>query len=335
MNLLKKKGLLAALAACLALSGCAADARPLATAVPEQTPGAVLQPSGGEKPEIPGKLEVGKDGQPVLSVYDVKRSQVVTMPIEDYLLGVLAGEMHGDWPLEALKAQAILARTFVLKFVQDKESRYPGADISTDIEEAQAYEPAAVNDNIRQAVAETDGLVLSSGGELPYAWFHAHSGGKTALAKEGLDYQKEEPPYTQSVEGMESDEADEEAAQWEVSFPAAEVMKAAQQVGATGNQLAEIAVSERGASGRATKIAINGKSVSAAAFRIALGSTQMRSTLIDSLTFSDGKVVISGRGYGHGVGMSQWGAYAMAKSGKSAREIVTHYFQDVQVVRLW
>ena len=126
---------------------------------------------------------------------------------------------------------------------------------------------------------------------------------------------------------MESDEADEEAAQWEVSFPAAEVMKAAQQVGATGNQLAEIAVSERGASGRATKIAINGKSVSAAAFRIALGSTQMR--------FSDGKVVISGRGYGHGVGMSQWGAYAMAKSGKSAREIVTHYFQDVQVVRLW
>lgn len=335
MNLKRIVGMLTALMLCLSLAGCAQEARPLATAVPEQTPGAVLQPAGEKKPEIPEKLERDEGGEPILSVYDVKRSQVVTMPIEEYLHGVLAGEMHGDWPLEALKAQAILARTFVLKFVEEKESRYPGADISTDIEEAQAYEPAAINERIRQAVSETEGMVLSSGGSLPYAWFHAHSGGKTALAQEGLDYQKEEPPYTQSVAGLESDEADEEAAQWEVSFPAAEVLKAANQVGASGNQLSSIAVAKRGESGRATRLAVNGKEVSAAAFRIALGSTQMRSTLIDSLTFSDGKVVISGRGYGHGVGMSQWGAYAMAKAGKNAKEIVLHYFQDVEVVRLW
>ena len=326
---------LAALCALLMLTGCAVGERPLATAVPEQTPGVVLSPAQEGKPQIPKKLELNEDGEPLLDVYDVKRSQVVSMPIEEYVCGVLAGEMRGDWPLEALKAQAILARTFVLKFIQEKESRYPGADISTDIEEAQAYEPAAVNERIEQAVEETRGLVLSSGGELSYAWFHAHSGGRTALAEEGLDYKGGEPPYTRSVAGMESDEADEEAAQWEASFSAAQVLKAAQKTGASGNQLTEISVAERGDSGRATRLSVNGKAVSAAAFRIALGSTEMRSTLIDSITFSDGRVVISGRGYGHGVGMSQWGAYAMAQDGEQAQDIVLHYFQNVEIVPLW
>lgn len=70
---------------------------------------------------------------------------------------------------------------------------YDGADISTDIKEAQAYDAAGVNARIREAVKETRGEVLNAGGELPYAWFHAHSGGLTARAKEGLDYEKAEP----------------------------------------------------------------------------------------------------------------------------------------------
>ena len=77
------------------------------------------------------------------------------MDAEAYVAGVVAGEMKNDWPLEALKAQAILARTFVLRFVSEKESRYEGADISTDISEAQAYDESAVNDLVLQAVEET------------------------------------------------------------------------------------------------------------------------------------------------------------------------------------
>ena len=96
-----------------------------------------------------------------------------------------------------LKVQAILARTFVMQFVTQKKSMYEGADISTDIKEAPAYDASGVNARIRQAVSETRGLVLNAGGELPYAWFHAHSGGLTARAKEGLDYEKAEPAYTQ------------------------------------------------------------------------------------------------------------------------------------------
>ena len=170
--------------------------------------------------QLPEKLQTLENGEPALKVYVVDAEQVETMPLEDYLCGVLAGEMRSDWPLEALKAQAILARTFVLKFMAEKESRYPGADISTDVEEAQAYDAAAVDDRIRRAVAETRGQVLVSDGTLIYAWFHAHSGGTTAGAKEGLNWEAAEPGYIKIAPGQESDDAPADAKAWQASFTA-------------------------------------------------------------------------------------------------------------------
>ncbi|MBQ7825972.1 MAG: SpoIID/LytB domain-containing protein, partial [Clostridia bacterium] len=274
-------------------------------------------------------------GVPLLKVYDIKAEKMEKLSVEEYLPAVLAGEMAGDWPLEALKAQAILARTFVLQFVSEKESRYEGADISTDIEEAQAYNADAINDRIRQAVRETRGLVLNAGGELPYAWFHAHSGGLTARAKEGLDYEKDEPGYTQCVKGMEDDEAPAEAARWQAAFTMDEVIAAARDAGAVISKVTGISVGQRGESGRATTLIISGKEVSAPAFRIAIGSTKMRSCLLESLKVEDNQVKMAGKGYGHGVGMSQWGAYAMAKQGRNAEEIVTHYFAGVTLDQAW
>ena len=240
-------------------------------------------PGKGAAELVPEKLERNSAGVPVLRVYDVKREKLIEESVEEYLPAVLAGEMAGDWPLEALKAQAILARTFVLQFVSQKESRYEGADISTDIEEAQAYDAAGVNERIRQAVEETHGLVLNSGGELPYAWFHAHSGGLTARAKEGLDYEKDEPGYTQCVKGMENDEAPSEAAHWQAAFTMDEVMAAAKDVGAKVEEVTSVSIGQRGESGRAMTLLVSGKEVSAPAFRIAIGSTKMRSCLLESL----------------------------------------------------
>ena len=284
---------------------------------------------------VPDKLSRGSDGVPVLKVYDVKAEKLIEESVEEYVPAVLAGEMAGDWPLEALKAQAILARTFVLQFVTQKTSRYEGADISTDIEEAQAYNADAVNDRIRQAVKETRGLVLNHGGELPYAWFHAHSGGLTARAKEGLDYEKDEPGYTQCVKGMENDEAPPEAQSWQAAFTTDEVIAAMRDVGAKIDEVTSISIGQRGESGRAMTLLVSGKEVSAPALRIALGSTKMRSCLLESLRVEDGQVKMKGRGYGHGVGMSQWGAYAMAKEGKTVEEIVMHYFTGVTLNRAW
>ena len=333
---MKRGWLIFSCAACLCLSGCAAGSgggdKP-ALPQPEQTAGRAPGKSAAQL--VPEQLEKNESGVPMLKVYDVKNEKLETLSVEDYLPAVLAGEMAGDWPLEALKAQAILARTFVLQFVSQKESMYDGADISTDIKEAQAYDAAGVNARIREAVKETRGEVLNAGGELPYAWFHAHSGGLTARAKEGLDYEKAEPSYTQCVKGMENDEAPAEAAHWQADFSADEVMAAANASGAKVDALESIAVGRRGESGRAETLLISGQEVSAPAFRIAIGSTKMRSCLLESLRVEDGRVKMSGKGYGHGVGMSQWGAYAMAKAGKTAEEIVMHYFQGVSIDRAW
>ena len=264
---MKRGWLIFSCAACLCLSGCAAGSgggdKP-ALPQPEQTAGRAPGKSAAQL--VPERLEKNESGVPMLKVYDVKNEKLETLSVEDYLPAVLAGEMAGDWPLEALKAQAILARTFVLQFVSQKESMYDGADISTDIKEAQAYDAAGVNARIREAVKETRGEVLNAGGELPYAWFHAHSGGLTARAKEGLDYEKAEPGYTQCVKGMENDEAPAEAAHWQAGFSMDEVMAAAKASGVTVDKVESIAIGQRGESGRAKTLLISGKSVSAPAF---------------------------------------------------------------------
>lgn len=290
------------------------------------------------------KLKTGKNGELLLRVYVVEDQQVEERELENYVKGVLAGEMKNDWPLEALKAQAILARTFVLKFVQEKESQYPGADISTDIEEAQAYDASAVNERIQQAVEETRGLVLSCEGELPYAWFHAHSGGMTEYARAGLGWEKDEPAYTQPSRGTEPEQLSDAkenqqlqaAAEWKADFTFAEWTAACQKQGVqvephAGSQLQ---ISQRGESGRAVTLEIDGQTVNATDLRLALGSTKMRSTLLTSLKIENGKVHMAGKGYGHGVGMSQWGAYGMAQEGKSAEQIIKHYFQKVEIAQI-
>jgi len=338
----KMCALLLALLCCYALTACTGNAKgaPVPESPPQRTQ---VRAEGVNWPKE--KLQLNDNGVPQLRVYVVDEETAKTMDIETYVEGVLAGEMKNDWPIEALKAQAILARTFVLKFIQDKDSKYPDADISTDIEEAQAYSAADINERIQQAVAETRGLMLSSEGELPYAWFHAHSGGATELAKVGLGWDDPEPAYTQCTQGNEPETADGEtdvqtlrdAQKWTAEFPVEALEAAFAQLGhdITLKETSKLSIGDRGDSGRAITIIVDGQPVNAAALRIALGSTKMRSTLLSTLSLRDSTVRMSGRGYGHGVGMSQWGAYGMAASGKKAEEIVMHYFRNVTLEKLW
>ena len=227
-------------------------------------------------------------------------------------------------------------RTFVLKFISEKESKYPGAQISTDISEAQAYAPGDVNDRVRKAVNDTRGLVLSANGELPYAWFHAHSGGVTELPVEGLSYEGGNPSYTQIVDSPDSDSAPTSVKHWEATFTAEEVAAAARATGVgIGDALNSIQMGKKSDSGRTVTFLINGREVSAPNLRVNLDSTRLKSTLLDQVTLENGKVTFKGRGYGHGVGMSQWGAYELAGEGRSAEEIVAYYFKDVAVARAW
>lgn len=273
---------------------------------------------------------------PMLDVYVTQGDAIVRMDIESYVAGVVAGEMPGDWPLEALKAQAILARTFVLKFVTEKDSRYSGADISTDITEAQAYDAEAVNERILTAVQQTAGeILMNADGTLPYTWFHAHSGGMTALARESLDWQRDEPSHTRVTAGLDSDAAPESAKVWTAEFTAGEFVRACREAGSDVTGCGSVAIGETGPSGRAVTLLADGRPVSAARLRIALGSTRMRSTLLTALTAEDGIVRMSGRGYGHGVGMPQWGAFALAEDGMCGEDIALHYYTGLHIVRVW
>jgi len=328
--------LIAALLTLTALTACQQQAGTRADDEAEPSSESAAARRDAAAPALPDGLEFDEDGVPVITIYDTAAEAYEDVNIEDYVMGVLAGEMRNDWPMEALKAQAILARTFVLKFIGEKESKYPGAQISTDVSEAQAYAPDDVNDRVRRAVNETAGLVLSAGGELPYAWFHAHSGGMTELPVEGLSYEGGNPSYTQIVDSHDSDSAPTSVKHWTASFAAEEVAGAAGRTGVdVGKTLTSIELGKKSESGRTVYFLINGREVSAPNLRVNLDSTKLKSTLLDSVRLENGKVTFEGSGYGHGVGMSQWGAYALAGEGKSAEEIVKYYFRDVSVVSAW
>lgn len=288
-----------------------------------------------EAPELPEGLERNGDGVPLLKVYDTSKKEIVEMDVEDYVAGVVAGEMKNDWPMEALKAQAVLARTFVMKFCADKKSKYDGADISTDVSEAQAYDRDSVNARVEQAVAATRGQVMAYEGEFPNAWFHAHSGGMTELPSVALEYKGGDPAYLRPAASNESEKAPENAREWTATFTADEVQKACADAGVKVAKVQTVELGEKGASGRVKALRVNGEQVSAPSFRIQIGANRLKSTLIDSVKIEDGKVTFSGRGFGHGVGLSQWGAYKLAEDGERAGGIIAKYFQGVDIVKLW
>lgn len=315
------------------LTGCAcASETPRSSAAPTVSPSAAPTPSASAY-SLPEELALDEAGVPLVEVYRTDLGAVETMSLESYLMGVVAGEMQNDWPQEALKAQAIIARTFALRFIADGGSKYEGAMLSTDVSEAQAYDLESVNERVRHAVQETEGMIILCQGQPIQAWFHAHAGGVTATAQEGLDYQKAEPPSTRSIQVRESDKAPEDVQHWMAQFPLGQVQQALDALG--GGDAAQLAIGERGPSGRVLTFTAGDGTVSAVALRMQLGSTTMKSTLLSDLTVSDGIVTMTGSGYGHGVGMSQWGAYEMAAEGKTAQEIVDKFYQNVEIQRVY
>ena len=153
---------------------------------------------------------------------------------------------------------------------------------------------------------------------------------------EGLSYEGGNPGYTQIVDSPDSDSAPTSVKQWEATFTAEEVAAAARETGAgVGETVNSIELGRKSESGRTVTFLINGREVSAPNLRVNLDSARLKSTLLDSVSLENGKVTFKGRGYGHGVGMSQWGAYALASEGQSAEDIVTYYFRDVTVARVW
>ncbi len=269
--------------------------------------------------------------EPTIALYFHETGDIKSMPLETYLEGVVAAEMEPTWPLQALEAQAIVARTFTLKKLE--AGNIPGRDAqaSTDPKEFQAYNASRVNDKVKQAVKETRGKVVTYKGQPINAWFHAASGGKTASAAEGLNFNKEATPYVAPVNDVQT----EPVQSWNTTFTKDEVIAACAKLGVDISTVESAKIVRKGPSGRAETLSINGKQVSAPSFRLAIGDRKMKSTLIDELRVDEGSIFLKGRGDGHGVGMSQWGAWLMAQRGKSAQEIVNYYYKGVKIQELY
>lgn len=286
-----------------------------------------------KKPEIPETVETVA-GEPVLKVYNTSTSSVENLNLENYLYGVVAGEMSSSWPIEALKAQAILARSYTMYFLANNKSKFEGADISTDITEAQAYVPSEINENIKKAVDETKGKIVAVDGRYVQTWFHANAGGKTATAKEGLKLWGDEPESIKIASSPETTKNSENAV-WQTTLSKSDVLNALRKMNISVSNVANFEIGEKGKSGRAVTFQIGGKTVSAPEFRIAVGSTKFKSTFITKISSNKNGFFIEGKGFGHGVGLSQWGAKIMAEDGKNAEQIIGHYFKNVDIVRLY
>ncbi|MEW9122369.1 MAG: SpoIID/LytB domain-containing protein [Thermotaleaceae bacterium] len=284
---------------------------------------------------LPKIFENSQGQEPYIRVYILEEEKILHLPFEVYIQGVLGGEMPNQWPLEALKAQAILARTYTMDFLMTRKSRYEGADISSDIREAQAWNERAINKNIIRAVEETRGKVVVHENNYAKTWYHSHGGGKTSFAREGFGTRGEEPDHIRIVDSRDSEEAPEVYRAWRASFTKKEVREACRQLGKDPGIIDDIEVVKRGPSGRAVLLRIGKAEVTAAEFRIKIGSKKMRSTLIDQIEVKKSGILISGRGFGHGVGMSQWGALQLAKEGYGAEEIIHYYFKNIDTVKLW
>lgn len=313
------------LVAALTMSGCSLFNQ--AQKKPENAP--ETQPSAPQKQVVQGN-------EPDIMVFMHETGEKKPMKMEEYIAGVVAGEMKPEWPVEALAAQAILARTFTVQAIEENGGvPARGTQASTDVKEFQAYDSKAINDNVKKAVDMTRGMVVTYQGKPIHAWFHASAGGITATAKEGIDFKDAEPAYIESVQSPD-DLAPSDIQNWTASFTKKEVMAVLTKIGKAVPTITSVEIGKKGPSGRTITLVINKTiEVSGPELRVGLDSTKLKSMLLDKVEVSGDAVIFSGKGYGHGVGLSQWGANKMATMGKTPADIIGQYFKNVIIEQRW
>ncbi|MQL51484.1 SpoIID/LytB domain-containing protein [Desulfofundulus thermobenzoicus] len=277
-------------------------------------------------------------GEPTISLYINETGEKKNIKLEEYVAGVVAAEMEPTWPVNALAAQAILARTFTMENIKaGRVKQLHGTDASTSVEEFQAYNPSRINDNVRRAVDLTRGEVAMHGGDYIKAWFNACDGGVSASAAEGLAYTKTPTPYVKAgVRDNCLSITTPENRHWEKRIPLDQVRAAVQKItGQDPGPVTSVRIVRRGPSGRAEELQVGKVTVGGPALRLALGSDVVRSMLLTGATVQGDSLVLTGKGFGHGVGMCQWGARLLAQQGRSPEDIVRFYFKDIEIRKLW
>ena len=257
--------------------------------------------------------------------------QVTQMELEEYIAGVVLAEMPAEFETEALKAQAVVARTYALRRMETG-NKHDNCDVCGDPNCCQGYKPVEEYlkrgetqenvDKIRGAVSATAGQVLVYDGELIEATYFSCSGGQTedALTVWGTDI-----PYLRSTESP----GEEDAAHYtDTVFMTREEFITCVDTPLSGPASTWLGPVTYTTGGGVNTIQIGGRTYKGTEVRAMLG---LRSTDFTMTAKGDGIEVVT-RGFGHRVGMSQYGADAMAVTGSGYREILAHYYQGTDLI---
>ena len=271
------------------------------------------------------------DTSEVVYLTRAKTQDIVEINFEDYIAGVVYAEMPASFELEALKAQAVAARTYTLKKLQN------GNHICDDATHCQAWKEADESEEYKKvaaAVKHTNSEILTYLGEAISAFFHSASGGKTENVKDV--WGGENIPYLLSVESpnennlmstffSEKEITYNDFAERLNSYTGKKTISYDLSKSKNITKLKkEIKITKRTEGEHVATIKVCNTTFSGTEFR---NIFELRSTDF-TITLKDKTILFQVQGYGHGVGMSQWGAQVMATEGKSYKEILAHYYPN-------
>ncbi|MCY6485633.1 stage II sporulation protein D [Clostridium aestuarii] len=282
-----------------------------------------------------------------IDVYLSKDKKIKKINIEDYVKGVVAAEMPVNFDIEALKAQAVAARTYGLSHIEmfggKKSGKAYGGDV-TDTIDCQAYISKIDRMNmwpkkykneywtkLSKAVDETRNEVLTYKGELvlePY--YFSTSSGKT---EDAVDVFSKEVPYLKSVDSYGEEISPKYKTEFKYTYDefTSIINKSYSKANIKSQLIKEqLAILDRSKGKSVKKIKIGNVEITGREFREVLDLTSSNFTI----EFNGNNIIVKCYGYGHGVGMSQWGAQAMAKEGKKYKEILKHYYNGVELFKL-
>lgn len=278
------------------------------------------------------KTTVHFESNQIVRVKREKLNTIEKVPLEKYVIGVLSGEMPTTFPMEALKAQAVAARTYVLRKIEyAKEQEYDVVDTvanqvyynNDELKERWKDDYEEKMNRIQKAVLDTRGEYLTYQGEIAQAFFFSTSTGYTENCEEVF---QESLPYLRSVK---SDWEEDISPVFEDSktFTLEEFY---QKLNLDANSNFSIQITDRTSTGRVRTLNINGKDFKASDVTTALG---LRSSFFE-IQKNEEQIVIHTKGFGHGVGMSQYGAYGMAENGSNYQEILKYYYQGIEIQKI-
>ena len=249
--------------------------------------------------------------------------------LEQYLAGVLGSEMPITWPDDALKAQAIAARTYALYNMKINQSNDYHVESTT---ASQVFGGKSTNIRANRIIDITTGMIMVYDWKLFPAYFHSSSGGHTADAS--AVFKNYLPPLQGRKDG------DSPKKPWSITLHNADLAKVLKNTRPNKRvgHILDLKIRSRTPSGRAQEIEIvhsrGSELYESNAFRLAIGAGKMKSTLC-TIKNTRGGYVLRGNGFGHGVGMSQWGTLTKAKKQIDYRDILRYYYPGIEFIKVY